>query len=302
MDNKAIIKTLKYFSFFNYAPTPEEIHTFLPVKMSKKALRYYTPLEYNKVKNQIRRRKISENKILKIKLFVKILSWFPQIKLTGLSGSVAMMNAGEKDDIDLFIITACGRLWTGRLICLVVAQLFGLRRVPGQKNAKDKVCLNLFFDEKDMTVPAHKKNEYVAHEILQMKPLVVKDNAYERFLEANSWVRKIFPNARIEIFNLKFLIFNQYQMIKFEMFKSLSNFKLISNFKPASRGEFQTSNFLGNMVESIAKRVQLYFINRHKTSEIVTDSQLWFFPDDFEKKLFKLQTGPEEAGSEGFIR
>ena len=36
----------------------------------------------------------------------------------------------------------------------------------------NKVCLNLFFDESDLAVPKFKRSEYVAHEVLQMKPLV----------------------------------------------------------------------------------------------------------------------------------
>ena len=35
---KEILKTIKYFSFFNYAPTFEEIYTFIGKKTSKKAL------------------------------------------------------------------------------------------------------------------------------------------------------------------------------------------------------------------------------------------------------------------------
>jgi hypothetical protein len=42
----------------------------------------------------------------RVRLYLKILSFFPQIKLIGLSGSLAMMNADKDDDIDLFIITA----------------------------------------------------------------------------------------------------------------------------------------------------------------------------------------------------
>ncbi len=38
-------------------------------------------------------------------------------------------------------------------------------------------------------------------------------------------------------------------------------------------------------MEKILKGLQLYFINRHKTSEIILDTQLWFHPDDFGKKI-----------------
>jgi hypothetical protein len=42
---------------------------------------------------------------------------------------------------------------------------------------------------------------------------------------------------------------------------------------------------LGDVVEYILKKFQLFLINRHRTKEIITKSQLWFHPDDFEKKI-----------------
>ena len=186
-----------------------------------------------------------------------------------------MFNAREEDDIDLFIITARNRLFTGRFIALLVAELFGLRRkshypdhigVPHHDKETNKACLNLFFDERNLTVPNFKKTEYVAHEILQMKPLIDKDNIYLRFIQANKWVFKFFPNAKNQISN---------ELLSFK----IKNLDFIENFK------FQIANSL----EEILKKLQLYFIKKHQTTEIITDSQLWFHPDDFEKKLAKKE-------------
>jgi len=322
---KEVLKTIRYFSFFDYPPNFEEIYTFLGKKTTKKRIketleilerqkkikkiedfknvsRYmlhvtykYTVGEYGiklKIKNEKlkierynKRYFFSQKKLgnWRFRAYVKILSFFPQIKLVGLSGSISMMNAKKDDDIDLFIITAKNRLFTGRLIALFLAEVFSLRRkaqhrvfesasprqggVPKpltQKQVssltKDKVCLNLFFDESDLVVPKFKRSEYVAHEVLQMKPIVNKDNIYERFLKANSWVFKIFPNAQTVL------------KLKIENLKFNENFKLkIKNF--------------GDWLENLLKKLQLYMINKHRTTEIITDTQLWFHPDDFEKKI-----------------
>ena len=42
---------------------------------------------------------------------------------------------------------------------------------------------------------------------------------------------------------------------------------------------------LGDFLEILIKKFQLYFINRQKTTEIITDSQLWFHSEDFGKKV-----------------
>ncbi|HEX7542713.1 MAG TPA: hypothetical protein VF385_01370, partial [Patescibacteria group bacterium] len=233
----------------------------------------------------------------RFKLCIGLLNLLPQIKLVGLSGSISMLNAKEDDDIDLFIITAKNRLFTGRLIALVLAQMLGLRRnrearvsqvaknfdsSPSFNNEtmkqfnnhiRNKVCLNLFFDEANLKVPEFKQTEFVGHEVLQMKPIINRDQIYERFLQANKWVFKLFPNAKNKISNFKFLISNQFQ---------ISNFK---NSKLNKNSKLKIEN-LGDWVEYQLKKFQLRLINKHKTSEIVTDSQLWFHPDDFEKKLF----------------
>ncbi len=267
-------KILKYFSLFAYYPTLEEIHTFLPVKIHKDELKRelehlkYTPPQYSI------RRKISKIKLndWRFRAYIKLISTFPQIKLVGLSGSISMMNASENDDIDLFVITAKNRLFTGRFTSLLLAQLIGIRRNrltysrrPSQIGNKNKICLNLFFDESDLKVPKFKQTEFVGHEALQMKPIIVKDNVYKKFLEANRWVFKLFPNARE---NLEFRVQNS------ELKNRIINSKLI------------ILNF-GWIIESIVKKIQLLSINRHKTSEIITSTQLWFHPVDFGKKINK---------------
>jgi len=218
----------------------------------------------------------------RVRLYLKILSFFPQIKLIGLSGSLAMMNAGKNDDIDLFIITAKKRLFTGRIIALFLAEVLGLRK-KFRKNKKspkifrfypmkadladlsEKVCLNLFFDESDLAVPEFKRNEYVAHEVLQMKPIINKDSAYEKFLKANSWVFEIFPNAR-EVVSIK------YKVLSIKKKKSLNTGYLILN------------TFF-NKIEQSLKVFQLHLINHHRTTEIITNTQLWFHPEDFREKM-----------------
>jgi len=308
MENE-VLKTIRYFSFFDYPPTFEEVYTFLGKKATKKKVekvlknlerqkkikklknlnnvtRYTlyvthkdTVGEYSIKKSKVKSQKskvwkynqkylFSQEKLQnwRFRAYVKILSFFPQIKLVGLSGSISMINAKKGDDIDLFIITAKNRLFTGRFLAIILAKILSIHRSYNKRYTlhvtcyTNTVCLNLFFDESDLVVPEFKRSEYVAHEVLQMKPIVNKDNIYKRFLKANSWVFKIFPNAQTVL------------KLKIENLKFNENFKLkIKNF--------------GDWLENLLKKLQLYMINKHRTTEIITDTQLWFHPDDFEKKI-----------------
>jgi len=318
-----VLKTIRYFSFFDYPPTFEEIYTFLGKKATKKKVekvlenlerqkkikkekdfkkvtRYMLQVtskdtvgEYSKkfkiqnlnlkIKKYNKRYLFSQKKLQnwRLKLYLKILSFFPQIKLIGFSGSLAMMNADKDDDIDLFIITAKNRLFTGRFVAIILAKILGIHRFYNKRYKlhvtcyQDKVCLNLFFDESDLAVPDFKRDEYVAHEILQMKPIVNKDSVYERFLAANSWVFEIFPNAK-EVVSIK------YKVLSIKKKKSLNTCYLILN------------TFF-NKIEQSLKVFQLHLINRHRTTEIITSTQLWFHPNDFYKRIYGLTQKKDES-------
>ncbi|PIY71220.1 hypothetical protein COY88_01475, partial [Candidatus Roizmanbacteria bacterium CG_4_10_14_0_8_um_filter_35_28] len=102
------------------------------------------------------------------------------------------------------------------------------------------------------------------------KPIFVKGDIYERFLKANQWVRDIFPNS--SWINSKFKIQNSKLQFKSKNFKFLI---VIFHFS------FFIFNLLMNGIELCLKKLQLTLINRHKTSEIITNTQLWFHPKDY---------------------
>lgn len=277
---KGIRQVIEYFAVFKYFPDFDELYTYFPKKTSRNALKIsisklerqgkikniskngrYTLPEYSKkgIYSQNLRVKHSTLKLrnLRFRAFLKLMNVFPQIKMLGLSGSISMFNAKKDDDIDLFIIAGRNRLFTGRFLALLAVQILGLRRRFGDQQARDKVCLNLFFDEADLIVPRHKQGIFVGHEVLQMKPLIDKDNTYSRFLIDNSWVFRLFPNAS-DILNTK------------------------SRLRSGASGD---RSMIGDWFEYVAMKAQLAFINRHRTTELITDKQLWFHPDDFEKKM-----------------
>lgn len=281
---KGIIKTLRYFSQFEYAPTLSELRLFHPVPVAATIFRKkvemltkervlvcittpecqvrYTLGEYSMfLKKMAGRVTQSRRKLLRVQPYLRTLQKYEELLLVGVSGSVAMENADPGADIDLFIITRAGRLWTGRAIAMAAAAVMGIRRGRTTTKSCDKVCLNMFMDESDLVVPKVKQTEFVAHEILQMKPVFVRGSVYDRFLKENSWIYRYFPNAMT------------HEMLHFTP-------GVWSFLHP--RGEMARQD---NSIEKVAKRMQLFFINRHKTTEIVTDTQLWFFPDDVERTI-----------------
>lgn len=285
-----ILKTIAYFAQFSYPPTIHDIYTFLPRKITKKGLEVHLEslIKQKKVikgsssikKNEKspskgldrytlggysmyfttykRREMLSKSKLKKREWFVQMISKLPTVRLIGYSGSLAMLNGTREDDIDLFIIASSGRLYTTRFILTILAIVCGVKRQRGLKSAPDTICMNLFFEENNLKVPEIKKNEYIAHEILQMIPYDIKGDIYDRFIWANNWVFDLFPNTCD---------------------------KYIQNKPKKLFRKSKSKNIVGNIVEQTLKSLQRYFIDRHMTQEIVTDTQLWFFPHDFENKV-----------------
>lgn len=283
----AVIDAINYFGIFHYAPTAKEIHRFSTVSAEIAQVRLLLDkllsrrvinevMVNGKVHYCIPGRGITQKKLehkelfTSIKLsgvsrFIHMLAQTPWVRFVGLSGSLAMSNAKQKDDVDLFIITAQKRIWLGRLTSVLFSEIVGLRRRRNATNVDGRVCLNMFFDESSMTMPEDKRSLYVAHEVLQMHPLppyTRETLAYRRFIQSNMWVYELFPNAHVKGVTAK-MYPNLYQ---------------------------SRTTYIGNFLERVARAIQIFFIRRHQTVERVSDTQLWFFPEDFEQRVSSRYT------------
>ena len=146
----------------------------------------------NIIKRQIRER-IAQKKLLQAEKAAEILALIPTITFVGVTGSLAMRNAGDEADIDLLIIAKRGTLWTSRLVGFVLLKLAGLPvRKPLDQNEKDKLCLNIWLDEANLNWKD--QNLYTAHEIAQIAPIFDR-GGYLRLIKKNAWVRKFWPKA-----------------------------------------------------------------------------------------------------------
>jgi len=291
--SKHILTVLDYFAYFSYAPSFKELHTFFSRKITQKDLRnilsqeikqgkilrlpnklgfrapqsaiYFYPLEINhscytlpqysmriQEKSQLRNQNSIFWTVKTVQIYFQILKHLPFVLFVGVTGKSAMSGIDEKDDVDLFIVTKKDQLWTTRFVSIILAKILGI-------HTKNGVCLNLFFDESDITITQNKRNSYIAHEILQMKPMIDKANTYRKFLGNNQWIYRYFPNAKSR--NIK---------------------RVTQNVKINKNDTRYASN---KCIERLLKSIQLPIILRNKTALFITKKQLWLFKNDFEKKL-----------------
>jgi hypothetical protein len=275
---KAILQTLIYADIFDYPLKAWEIHKWLIKKKAslsevEKGLRRLTRraqiLERDgyyvlKGRSSLFHRRLekvsSSQQYLRDAVFIcKIMKIIPWIRLIGISGNLAMENAGEKDDIDLFVITKKNRLWLSRFCILVILGLLERRRTKGvgKLQAAGKFCLNLLLEEDQLE--QERKDLYIAHEVLQMRVLWERKSTYESFLLSNEWVFRFLPN-----------------------WISVRPLGKVSKVKKE-----QSQSALFSNVEQILRFLQLRYMGMPTKQERVGQVAVYFHPEDMQPKVLK---------------
>lgn len=261
--------TVCYADIFDYPLTDDDIYfrsiRYVPGKNIRsrviKGVKKSNYLRFLKGRDAIVQTYIkrTEHSKLKWKIARDIAAKFrsiPTIYLVGVTGGLAVNNAGVTDDIDLFFITSRGTVWITRLLVTVIAAIFAKRRTPGAKHVSNLICLNMFVGDDSMRIPASEQDLFSAHEVLQMEPLWSRKDTYRRFLQANNWTKQYLPVA----WDIKKIGRNQHP-------------------KTSHWWTHVARAFLG-CFELPARYLQLWYMSKRRTTEIVTDSVLRFHPRD----------------------
>jgi hypothetical protein len=211
----SVFKTLAYADIFDYPLTAEEIDRFLisgqlvnqkkvqeklfflkkKKKIGEKKGFYFLKGREKTVLIRKNRQKWSQEKLKTGQRWAGFLKPIPWIKAVLITGALARRNADEKDDIDWLVITQKNRLWLSRFFSLLVLEILGVRRRPGQNQAENKICPNMFLTESSLGLPKQEQGLYAACEILQAELIWEKNQTYSRFIKANQWVKKYLGNA-----------------------------------------------------------------------------------------------------------
>lgn len=270
---KAVLKTIIYSDIFDYPLKINEIHKWLVgkkvtlrqvekmlIRLNKESgIKNYGQYYFLRKRDRLaakrrHREKQSKTYFRKAKILSQVLKLIPWIKLVGVSGGLAMGNADWKDDIDLFIVTSKNRLWISRLLTLGLLSLTGQRRkkVDSGKRIAGKLCVNILLEEDKLE--QKNKDIFVAHEVLQMRPLWYRAGIYSKFLEDNSWAFKFLPNWITEsVTSSKYLVSRE--------------------------------NIFFNVFEKYAKWLQLRIMQKPQGMERIEEGAVYFHPGDCRLKV-----------------
>lgn len=274
---EAILKTLCYADIFDYPLKEGELWQKIilpnqPVKdhasfrksvkelyrlglIGHKQGYYFLPNQGKIVALRRKRAKWSREKFVRAQRISNLLKIIPTICMVGLTGSLAVGNADREDDIDFLIVASAGTVWLTRLLTTVFLDVIGQRRRPGQESVRDKICLNMYLDERNLQIPEEERDLYAAHEIVQLKPLWERGNVYQKFVEDNLWIKDYLPNS----LDIRIL---RYKDIKKKEARSI----LISQYL--------------SIFERLAKQFQLWYMWERRTTEKISGGSIRFHPQD----------------------
>jgi hypothetical protein len=134
-----------------------------------------------------RRRREARSKIFldRHRRLLSVICALPYVEMVALSGSIAHLNLEGSGDLDLFIVTRGRHVWSVTVAVVVIAKLMRRRKTT---------CAN--FVLADSTLSLDQQDLFSASQIIHLKPLVGED-MYRRFVAANPFVSRFYPNFRV---------------------------------------------------------------------------------------------------------
>ncbi len=218
-------------------------------KVGKNGQYYFLPGRDQIVALRESRQKVAEEKWQEIQVLKTFAHLLPDVLVVFVTGSLAMNNTDLDDDIDLLVVTKRHRLWLTRFQLILLSFLLGKKKRRFDEG-KHGWCFNLWLDEDHLAVPELKRDLYQAYEVVQARPLFVRDQTVVSFYKKNEWLKEYLP-----------------------LVKLLSSRKLLfADRKPA----FWSA--LVDVLDEMAYWLQKQYMKSHQTTERVSGGFAFFHP------------------------
>lgn len=288
-----VLATLAYYDVFDYPLRVEEIARLLikfkdfgPEEINLEVIKIACrQLEEQKIissRNEyyflfnrefivplrIKKEAISLSRWRRIRLVAWLMSYLPFISAVFASGSLAMSNTSETSDLDILIIVRKNKLWTFRLLLLLLLSVLRLRRTRSDHVAPNKICPNHFISHGALTIPF--RHLYNAQTYANLVPLLAENkNIVEQFYIENTWIGQYLhrmPKSQSNIIKTK---------------------KNITKKLPAYFLELLLISPIGSMLERFAKEYQIKRIVPARGIHI-SDAMLAFHPESPHEIVYEL--------------
>lgn len=212
---EAILSALAYHDLFGFPLTAEEIRLALP-RLEGSAPRledvvralavlaaagasgtrdgfHFLPGRERIVDDRRARYVIAERKFAIVRRFLLAARFAPWLRAVFVCNTLARSNARPESDLDLFIVTAPGRIWLARLLVAGLGALLRLR--PTLERSADRLCFSFFATTEALGLRrfAVEDDVYLAHWLHDLHPVYDEAGLARRVWTENAWVRERLP-------------------------------------------------------------------------------------------------------------
>lgn len=289
---EAVLLTLSYFDSLGLAVTAFEIwHNLIRYRasyrevleiLSSQGLKkkividrgFYSLRGRALIEKRFAKNKISDRKWRKARRYARWLSIVPFVTSVSVVDSVAYGKAKPKSDIDLFVVTKPGRIWTARIATTGLMHVLGHRRHG--KRIKDRACLSFYATDQALDFSALKIEGgdlylgnwlFVLGTIWQRR---TKDqpSLAKRLLEKNEWASILFPQRDLSPLSRR---------------RRVEPFVSVFGRIPQATAEIILKTRLGGWLEQRVRRVQLKYMHKNAPTEIKTNTSHILISDDMLK-------------------
>ncbi|MFC1702865.1 hypothetical protein ACFLZO_00170 [Patescibacteria group bacterium] len=216
----AVAATLTYFDLFDYPLTLQELRRYLyryphegdiaptttdllrtledPAFGSMSGF-YFLVGRSGIVAVRQKRFRMAERKYRRALAFARVTRFLPSVRLISVCNSLAISNAGDKSDIDMFLVVRPGTVWATRL--LVAGTLSLLRLRPTKTRHADMFCISFYVSETNMnlaSVALPDGDMYLRYWIASLIPIYDTGDMMRTLVEANRDLLSDIPAVRGE--------------------------------------------------------------------------------------------------------
>jgi hypothetical protein len=218
---KDVYAPLAYFAYFGYPLTAFEVWKWLyrpsrsytleeveDVLESSTWLKKHVSIRENfyaigdpkKVRVQVLERKRRYNDAIikerKLKWVLRFLRRLPGVKGVAICNTLPLHFTRKEGDIDLFVITAPGKIWSVRFSIVAPFALLSQRPGEARKHALDA---SFFVTTNGMGLSSLRMEDdpYFAYWMATLTPVLGSEKLWNTFFKANTWVKEVLPNAGI---------------------------------------------------------------------------------------------------------
>ena len=130
-------------------------------------------------------------------------SMLPGVRSVSAVNTLAWWHTSRTSDIDLFIVTKPGFIWSSRFFLVFPFALMGRRpdhNASTSTSTDDPFCFSFFVTKTHLQMESLKctqKDYYLAFWSKSIVPMFDKDENVDAFEQVNKWASVILPNARI---------------------------------------------------------------------------------------------------------